>query len=84
MIASIAAELLDGEPGDVVFEQGEGQEAEGADEPEFEVDEEEAHSAGVQRTPVLPSQNEIDERNLTHVQGLGILPAKSQVPTISI
>ena len=58
---------LDGETGDVVFEQGEGQEAEGADEPEFEVDEEEAHSAGVQRTPVLPSQNEIDEHNLTHL-----------------
>ena len=58
---------LDGEPGDVVLEQGEDQEAEGADEPEFEVDEEEAHTVGVQRTPMLPSQSEIDEHNLTHL-----------------
>ena len=58
---------LDGEPGDVVLEQGEDQEAEGADEPEFEVDEEEVHTVGVQRTPMLPSQSEIDEHNLTHL-----------------
>ena len=58
---------LDGEPGDVVLEQGEDQEPEKADEPEFEVDEEEAHTVGVQRTPMLPSQSEIDEHNLTHL-----------------
>eukprot|EP00435_Cladocopium_sp_Y103_P040755 s116_g11.t1 len=35
--------------------------------PELEVDEEESHSAGIQRTPILPSQSEIDEHNVTHV-----------------
>jgi len=37
------------------------------DVPEFEVDEEEAHSSGVLKTPILLSQNEIDEHNLTHL-----------------
>ena len=36
-------------------------------EPGFEVDEDEAQSAGVQKTPMLPSQSEIDEHNLTHL-----------------
>ena len=67
-----------------MFEQGEGQKAEGADE------------------PVLPSQNEIDEHNFTHlpfrdwcpfcIRGRGLssghfarkTPEESQVPTISI
>eukprot|EP00435_Cladocopium_sp_Y103_P027107 s1055_g6.t1 len=34
--------------------------------PELEVDEEESHSAGIQRTPILPTQSEIDEHNVTH------------------
>ena len=37
-------------------------------EPGFEVDEDEAQSAGVQKTPMLPSQSEIDEHNLTHLR----------------
>ena len=37
------------------------------DVPEYEVDEEEVHSSGIQKTPMLPTQSEIDEHNVTHV-----------------
>ena len=37
------------------------------EEIELEVDEEEAQEGGMQRVPMLPSQAEIDEHNITHL-----------------
>lgn len=52
----------------ILFEDNEPQQEQAEEvEPEFEVEEEEAQSADAQKTPMLPSQSEIDEHNITHL-----------------
>ena len=59
-------EIMFPSPGDMEDDEPPPEQAEEV-EPEFEVEEEEAQSADAQKTPMLPSQAEIDEHNITHL-----------------